>query len=267
MQGGSRILWIGCEILLRELAVGISARRAAWCVSFLGKLARDGRADIRCFRSGLGRLSFVVSALEWERPLLSPLYTYVSLTKALDIGLASVRAAHGTLPCRANIHKALLIHQHSAGHSVSMPSASMHMRRVWKSASENGFRAEVASIPCRRRRSGQPRGAEGARAGLRHGSRKPRLQKGRRRRTATAASRGSPRSSRRQRLGARSLAERRPSRAPYRRPRAAGGPDTPSWTVGDVLRQVVHDIPLEDVVPPWNGMSSIESRALRSNGK
>ncbi len=89
MQGGTRVLWIGYEILLRELAVGISARRAAWCVSFLSKLSRDGRVDIRYFRSGLGRLSFVVSALEWERPFLSPLYTYLSLVRG---------AGHRALP-------------------------------------------------------------------------------------------------------------------------------------------------------------------------
>jgi hypothetical protein len=88
-QGGSRILWIGYEILLRELAVGISARRATWCISFLDKLTRDGRVDIRYFRSGVGRLAFVFSALEWERPFLSPLYTYLSLARG---------AGHRALP-------------------------------------------------------------------------------------------------------------------------------------------------------------------------
>ncbi len=80
-QGGSRILWIGYEIWLEQLAVGISERRATWCTGFLDRLARDGRCDIRYLRSGVGRLSFVVAALEWERPFLSPLYTYLALVK------------------------------------------------------------------------------------------------------------------------------------------------------------------------------------------
>ncbi len=82
-QGGSRILWIGYEIWLQQLAVGISARRASWCTGFLDKLARDGRCDLRHFRSGVGRLAFVVSALEWERPFLSPFYTYLSLVNGI----------------------------------------------------------------------------------------------------------------------------------------------------------------------------------------
>ncbi len=78
-QGGHRIQWIGYEIWLRELALGISERRAAWCLGFLDGIARDGRFNIGLLRSGVGRLTFVVSALEWERPFLAPFYTYLAL--------------------------------------------------------------------------------------------------------------------------------------------------------------------------------------------
>ncbi len=79
IQGGTRIAWIGYEIWLDRLAVGISARRAAWCTNFLNKLARDGRCDLGYLRSGIGRLTFVVTALEWERPFLAPYYSFLAL--------------------------------------------------------------------------------------------------------------------------------------------------------------------------------------------
>ncbi len=77
-QGGRIIRWIGYEVHLGELALGITQRRADWCVEFLLQLARDGRADVARMRSGLGRLCFVVGALEWERPFLAPFYAYLS---------------------------------------------------------------------------------------------------------------------------------------------------------------------------------------------
>ncbi len=77
-QGGQVIQWIGYEVHLAQLALGISARRASWCVEFLLQLSRDGQADIGKVRSGLGRLCFVVGALEWERPFLAPLFSFLS---------------------------------------------------------------------------------------------------------------------------------------------------------------------------------------------
>ncbi len=41
-------------------------------------MARDGTAEVSKLRSGLGRLSFVVGALEWERPFLAPIYAFVA---------------------------------------------------------------------------------------------------------------------------------------------------------------------------------------------
>ncbi len=77
-QGGETIKWIGYEVHLGQLALGITQRRADWCVDFLLQLARDGRADVARMRSGLGRLCFVVGALEWERPFLAPLYAFLA---------------------------------------------------------------------------------------------------------------------------------------------------------------------------------------------
>ncbi len=77
-QGGQVIQWIGYEVHLAQLALGISQRRASWCVDFLLQLARDGQADIGQVRSGVGRLCFVVGALEWERPFLAPIFSFLS---------------------------------------------------------------------------------------------------------------------------------------------------------------------------------------------
>ncbi len=77
-QGGRVIEWIGYEVDLRSLALGITQRRAEWCVGFLSQLARDGRADVGHLRGGLGRLAFVVGALEWERPFLAPFYAFLA---------------------------------------------------------------------------------------------------------------------------------------------------------------------------------------------
>ncbi len=77
-QGGDIVRWIGYEVSLTDLALGITARRASWCVDFLLQMSRDGRADVARLRSGLGRLCFVVGALEWERPFLAPLFAFVA---------------------------------------------------------------------------------------------------------------------------------------------------------------------------------------------
>ncbi len=80
-QGGSTLCWVGYELLLREHALGLSEARAAWCVSWLRRLQRDGVARMGDFRAGLGRLAFACGALEYERPFLAPLYSFASLHK------------------------------------------------------------------------------------------------------------------------------------------------------------------------------------------
>ncbi len=51
------VVRIGYAVDLSPLALGITPRRAAWCVGFLSLLSRDGRADVGHMRSGLGRLT------------------------------------------------------------------------------------------------------------------------------------------------------------------------------------------------------------------
>ena len=78
VQGGRRLASIGYEVQLDTMSLGISENRAKWAVNWLDRVARDGMAEVCDFRSALGRLSFVVGALEWERPFLAPLFSFVA---------------------------------------------------------------------------------------------------------------------------------------------------------------------------------------------
>ncbi len=77
-QGGHELNWIGYHVLVRELALGITLRRAQWAEAWLRRAARDGWTDVAEFRSCLGRLSFVAGALEYDKPFLAPLFAFSS---------------------------------------------------------------------------------------------------------------------------------------------------------------------------------------------
>ncbi len=82
IQGGGSIAWIGYEVNLRDLSLGISTGRADWAVQWLRRMTRDGLVNIDEFRRGIGRLGFIVGALEWERPFMAPLHAFVSFYPA-----------------------------------------------------------------------------------------------------------------------------------------------------------------------------------------
>ncbi len=79
VQGGREISWIGYAVDLRTLSLGISASRAGWVCEWMNRVARDGVVDVSELRSVVGRLAFVAGALEYEKPFLSPIYTFLSL--------------------------------------------------------------------------------------------------------------------------------------------------------------------------------------------
>ena len=81
IQGGRRLNWIGYDVQLDTLSVGISEGRARWAIEWLLRVSRDGFTDVEEFRSALGRLGFIVSALEWEKPFLAPLFNFCSRYK------------------------------------------------------------------------------------------------------------------------------------------------------------------------------------------
>ncbi len=81
IQGGAVIQWIGYELHMDEHSLGITARRASHAVAWLKRIIRDGRVKVSEFRSELGRLSFICGALEYERPFLSALYSFLGTCK------------------------------------------------------------------------------------------------------------------------------------------------------------------------------------------
>ena len=79
VHGGSDLKWIGFHVDVPRLTLGITESRAAWLVTWTRRLARDGTVDLDEFRGGVGRLSFVTGALEYEKPFLAPLFAFLAL--------------------------------------------------------------------------------------------------------------------------------------------------------------------------------------------
>ena len=71
--------WVGFELLHRSFQVGISARRAEWFSRWTRETASADHIHIGKFEEGLGRVMYVVGALEFERPFLGPLYKFMSI--------------------------------------------------------------------------------------------------------------------------------------------------------------------------------------------
>ena len=75
--GGDSLVWVGFEILLRSYSLGLSQRRAEWFVKWTTQVATAKTIHMAAFEEGLGRIMFVVGALEHERPFLGPLYRFM----------------------------------------------------------------------------------------------------------------------------------------------------------------------------------------------
>ncbi len=78
LKGGRELNWVGYNLLLSSHQLGLSQARADWVVAWCDRLVRDRAARIGELREGLGRLAFVAGALLYERPFLSPLFSFLS---------------------------------------------------------------------------------------------------------------------------------------------------------------------------------------------
>ncbi len=78
IHGGDVLRWIGYEVDIAGLRLGITEARAQWAVTWCLRVVRDGQCRIDDFRAALGRLGFIAGALEFERPFLAPLYTFLA---------------------------------------------------------------------------------------------------------------------------------------------------------------------------------------------
>ena len=71
--------WVGYELLHRSYELGISVRRAEWFVRWSREVASTTFINVSNFEEGLGRIMYVLGALEFERPFLGPLYRFLTL--------------------------------------------------------------------------------------------------------------------------------------------------------------------------------------------
>ena len=77
--GGDTVSWVGFELLHRSYKIGLSEKRAQWFQRWTRETADSGYVHMSAFEEGLGRIMYVASALEFERPFLSPLYRFLTL--------------------------------------------------------------------------------------------------------------------------------------------------------------------------------------------
>ena len=79
VRGGLDFPYVGYRLLLKEHSLGVSESRAAWLVSWMEKSAAEAVVHVGRFGEALGRAAFAFGALEYDRPFLAPLYTFVAL--------------------------------------------------------------------------------------------------------------------------------------------------------------------------------------------
>ncbi len=80
-SGGPQLAWVGLWFDYGTHGLGLSESRAAWAVSWCTRQAQTGGGRIAELREGVGRLGFIVGALSYEAPFLSPLYSYMALVR------------------------------------------------------------------------------------------------------------------------------------------------------------------------------------------
>jgi len=82
---------------VRAFRVGISETRAAWLTTWLRTQVEQGQVDMRDLEAVLSRLCFAMAPLEYLRPFLAPIYTWVA---AVGSGIGYSRSASSRGPLR-----------------------------------------------------------------------------------------------------------------------------------------------------------------------
>ena len=118
--GGDKVTWVGFELLHHTYHLEISERRAAWFVKWAEEVASSDSINTASFEQGLGRLMYVAGALEYERPFLSPLYSFLSLS-----ALPSLRETFPAVPCSPSLTVSAL---HLCDHDASLGHGSTGRR-------------------------------------------------------------------------------------------------------------------------------------------
>ena len=77
-QGGARAEWIGFQVDVGARVLGMTEKRLRWARDWLERTTANKVVRVEEFRSALGRLAFMMSAFSHLKPLLGPLYTWVT---------------------------------------------------------------------------------------------------------------------------------------------------------------------------------------------
>ena len=80
-RGGICTEWVGLTTNYGDYSFGLSEKRAAWLVEWIGQICSEKKVEPRNFSAGLGRLGFAATALPWEKPFLGPLYVWASAVR------------------------------------------------------------------------------------------------------------------------------------------------------------------------------------------
>ena len=77
-QGGTRAEWIGFQVDVSFRELGMTEKRLRWARDWLERTIANKVVRVEEFRSALGRLAFMMSAFVHLKPLLGPLYSWVT---------------------------------------------------------------------------------------------------------------------------------------------------------------------------------------------
>ena len=100
------VSWVGFELFHRTRMLGITQRRADWLTKWSREVAAAPVVNMASFEGGLGRVMYVVSALEYERPFLAPLYRFMTMhPRGSTRKVPALRAFHPELHCRRSCQK------------------------------------------------------------------------------------------------------------------------------------------------------------------
>ena len=71
--------WVGFELPHASSELGISQRRADWIIKWTTDVLTSIYINMSRYEEGLGRIVFVAGASEYEKPLMGPLFRFLSL--------------------------------------------------------------------------------------------------------------------------------------------------------------------------------------------
>jgi hypothetical protein len=77
-QGGTRAEWIGFQVDVKECELGMTEKRLRWARDWMERTVANKVVQVEEFRSALGRLAFMMSAFTHLKPLLGPLYSWIT---------------------------------------------------------------------------------------------------------------------------------------------------------------------------------------------